>query len=171
MTRWIVGFAALGLTLSLVAQSHAAPAGKSAPAKAAPAPGKAPASPDKPKAGKNAAGKPNPVKPKPGKPDAAKPAPSPPIEPAPPADPTAAAKKIFSDRLCASCHTVRSAGITRQPPPPGPDLSQIGRTMDASALDGWLRKGERRGGKPHAVRFLGDDAEWQVLANWLTSLK
>lgn len=113
------------------------------------------------------------VKPKPGKAAPNKPGPDKPAVPPPvaQADPVAAAKKVFADRLCASCHTVRSEGITRQPPPPGPDLSHIGKLMDAATLDGWLRKGEQRGGKPHAVRFLGSDAEWQTLVDWLVTLK
>lgn len=147
MTRWIAAIATAGLVGGGAGGAVAAP---------------------KPPLVKTKPGKGLPVKPSPSKPAPLKPA-LPPAD-APP-DPVVAAKKVFSERLCASCHTVQSAGISRQPPPPGPDLSHVGKTMDAAALDGWLRKGEQRGGKPHAVRFLGSDAEWQTLVDWLVTLK
>lgn len=162
--RLLVVPACLALTLLSGAAPEASAAPKTASAKAKTATAK-------PAAAKQA--KPSPAKPTPAKVAPAKAAPVKPVPPAPEAavDTVAAAKKVFADRLCASCHTVRVAGISRQPPPPGPDLSQVGRTMDAQALDGWLRKGEQRGGKPHAVRFLGSDAEWQTLVDWLVTLK
>lgn len=152
MTRWIAATATAGLVGVMAAGALAVP--------------KPPLV--KPKAGKATPAKPAPVKSAPAKPAPAKPG-VPPAEA--PVDPVVAAKKVFADRLCASCHTVRSEGISRQPPPPGPDLSHIGKMMDAAALDGWLRKGEQRGGKPHAVRFLGSDGEWQTLVDWLVTLK
>jgi cytochrome c2 len=89
----------------------------------------------------------------------------------PAVDLATAGRKVFTDRLCASCHTLKAAGIDRKPPPPGPDLSGLADRMDAAALEAWLRRGQARAGKTHPIRFLGSEAEWQQLSAWLGSLK
>ena len=87
--------------------------------------------------------------------------------PKPPDAIDAAGRKAFQDGLCASCHTVKAAGITKDPAPVGPDLSGLGARMDLAALDAWLRKGANRNGKPHALQFTGQDEAFRALATWL----
>jgi len=89
----------------------------------------------------------------------------------PAADLAAAGRRVFTERLCASCHTLKVAGMDRKPPPPGPDLSGLAERMDAVALEAWLRRGQARAGKTHPIRFLGSEAEWQQLSAWLLGLK
>lgn len=78
-----------------------------------------------------------------------------------------AGRKVFHDALCVSCHTVQVAGITKDPPHIGPDLSTVAKRMDLAALDAWLRKGANRKGKTHTLQFTRTDDEWRALTTWL----
>ena len=83
----------------------------------------------------------------------------------------AGGRNVFVSGACSACHTVKAAGLTREGPAVGPDLSQTGKRFDRGGLDAWVRKGAARNGKVHAFRFAGTEADWLALSRWLLQWK
>jgi cytochrome c2 len=163
LQTWSVWLVALGVVAALgVPVALQAKANKPVAKKSTKPPAKSPTKTGSEKAAKTKKPTDKPAAKAPAAPDAAA---------TPVVDPAVAGRKVFVDRLCASCHTLKAAGMDRKPPPPGPDLSGLAQRMDAAALEAWLRRGQARAGKTHPIRFLGSEAEWQQLSAWLASLK
>jgi mono/diheme cytochrome c family protein len=78
-------------------------------------------------------------------------------------------KTIFTDQQCAQCHAIASQGIKSDGD--APDLSKVGATFDAAAIEQILLKQKDINGKKHKKKFQGTPDELKQLSAWLASLK
>ena len=90
-----------------------------------------------------------------------------------------AAKKIFTDNKCTTCHAIESAGLKSTMGDKSPaakagmgDLSDVGtRHPDPAWIMKYLTKKENQKDKPHPKAFTGSEADLKKLSEWLSSLK
>lgn len=90
-----------------------------------------------------------------------------------------AAKKIFTDNKCTTCHSIESAGLKSTMGDKSPaakagmgDLSDVGSLHpDPAWIMRYLTKKENQKEKPHPKAFTGTEADLKKLAEWLASLK
>ncbi|MBF0361551.1 MAG: c-type cytochrome [Oligoflexia bacterium] len=75
---------------------------------------------------------------------------------------------------CASCHSVKSAGIEITDPSAkndSLDLSTVGKDHNKEWLSNYLKKKEEVNGKTHPKVFMGTKEEREVISDWLSTLK
>ncbi len=81
-------------------------------------------------------------------------------------------KDIFLNSKCNTCHAIASQSITSKQAAKYPDLSTVGDKGIAQAtLVKYLKKEVKLNDKSHPVKFKGEDAQLNVLAKWLLTLK
>jgi hypothetical protein len=84
-------------------------------------------------------------------------------------------KTIYIDAKCGNCHAITVEKIIPPKKPAGkvppPDLSDIGLKLKADFMVKYLKKEEALNDKKHLIAFKGEDADLQILATWLESLK
>jgi cytochrome c551/c552 len=77
-------------------------------------------------------------------------------------------KTIFEEAKCATCHSIDSQGVeTRKKTPKTVDLSKLHGDHDAAFWMGYLKKDENLNDKKHPIAFKGDDADLEIMINWL----
>lgn len=81
-----------------------------------------------------------------------------------------AGKKIFVDKKCNMCHTVKSAGIESKKSD-ATDLSDVGSKMKSEDMVKYLKKEMKLNNKDHKTAFKGSDEELNKLVEWLSTLK
>ena len=79
-------------------------------------------------------------------------------------------KQIFVDNKCNNCHTVTTLEITSKKDD-ATDLSNVGTLGDVKLLKSYLLKESKINDQEHKIKFKGSEAELNVLAEWLSSLK
>ncbi|MBI2565947.1 MAG: c-type cytochrome [Candidatus Schekmanbacteria bacterium] len=97
-----------------------------------------------------------------------------------------AAAKLFQDKKCNRCHTVKVAGIAKMEAEgedkevdleekkkvEPPDLSGVGVKRDADYLTQWMqRRVANDDGRKHKKKFTGKDDELATLVSWMVTLK
>ena len=81
-------------------------------------------------------------------------------------------KTLFVDSKCINCHSVDSQTIeAKKKTDKTVDLSKTGESNTADFLKKYLKKEETKNDKKHAVAFKGEDADFDILVNWLAGLK
>lgn len=80
-------------------------------------------------------------------------------------------KTILESSKCLTCHSVTSMNLEGKKKDKSVDLSNTGDNHTAADLATYLKKESEFNGKKHPVAFKGDDAEFQVLVDWLITLK
>lgn len=81
-------------------------------------------------------------------------------------------KDIFVNQKCNVCHAIASQEITSKQAAKYPDLSDFGsKGVEEATLIQYLKKEVKLNEKSHPIKFKGEDAELDVLAKWLLSLK
>lgn len=79
-------------------------------------------------------------------------------------------KTIFVDAKCTTCHSIDAQGVeTRKKTDKTVDLSNLEGDHDAAFWMGYLKKNENLNNKKHPVAFKGDDADLEILINWLVA--
>ncbi len=79
-------------------------------------------------------------------------------------------KTIFEESKCTTCHSIDSQGVeTRKKTPKTVDLSKLEGDHDAAFWMGYLKKDQTLNDKKHPIAFKGDDAEFEILINWLVA--
>ncbi len=81
-------------------------------------------------------------------------------------------KTIFTEAKCINCHSVDSQSIeAKKKTDKTVDLSKSGEKNDAAFIAKYMKKDAELNGKKHPVAFKGEDADFDVLTNWLAGLK
>lgn len=80
-------------------------------------------------------------------------------------------KQILETAKCLTCHSVTSQNIEGKKKDKSVDLSNTGTTQTAESLTTFLKKESEYNGKKHPVAFKGTDEEFQILKDWLLTLK
>ncbi len=80
-------------------------------------------------------------------------------------------KTILESSKCLTCHGVTSMNIEGKKKDKSVDLSNTGANHKADDLKTYLKKESEYNGKKHPVAFKCEDAEFQVLVDWLLTLK
>ncbi len=81
-------------------------------------------------------------------------------------------KTIFVDAKCINCHSVDSQAIeAKKKTDKTVDLSKAGESVTAEFMKSYLKKEEKLNDKKHAVAFKGEEADLDILVNWLAGLK
>ncbi len=81
-------------------------------------------------------------------------------------------KDVFLNGKCNTCHAVASQAIESKQAAKYPELSTLGDKGIAEAtLIQYLKKEAKLNDKLHPVKFKGEDAQLNVLAKWLLTLK
>ena len=83
-------------------------------------------------------------------------------------------KDLFVSSGCNKCHSVSTQGIeatAKSEKMRGPDLAKAGGKHEAAWIVGLVTKQELLDGKKHKGKFKGSDADLQVIATWVASLK
>lgn len=84
-------------------------------------------------------------------------------------------KEVFEAQKCTKCHTVDSQEIattSKKDPSEVADLSNAGNKFDsAEALKAYLNKETEVDGKKHKLKYKGEEADLQVLVDWVLTLK
>ncbi|HEY7161159.1 MAG TPA: c-type cytochrome [Acidobacteriota bacterium] len=81
-------------------------------------------------------------------------------------------KKAFIDNKCNMCHAVSEQEIEKKTAASkAPDLSGIGAKQNAEFFVKFLKKEVDMNGKKHSKSWAGKDADLQLIAKWLESLK
>ena len=91
----------------------------------------------------------------------------------------AAAVAIFTEHECQGCHSVQIAKIDLdigdlepdEIDEDAPDLSAVGLVHEIDWLKLYLKKKNKQNGEKHEKKFRGTDEEFEVLTNWLVSMK
>lgn len=91
----------------------------------------------------------------------------------------AAAVAIFTEHECQGCHSVQIAKIDLdigdlepdEIDEDAPDLSGVGLEHEIDWLKLYLKKKNKQNGEKHEKKFRGTDEEFEVLTNWLVSMK
>jgi hypothetical protein len=91
----------------------------------------------------------------------------------------AAAVAIFTEHECQGCHSVQIAKIDLdigdlepdEIDEDAPDLSAVGLEHEIDWLKLYLKKKNKQNGEKHEKKFRGTDEEFEVLTNWLISMK
>ena len=91
----------------------------------------------------------------------------------------AAAVAIFTDHECQGCHSVQIAKIDLdigdlepdEIDEDAPDLSGVGLKHEIDWLKLYLKKKNKQNDEKHEKKFRGTDEEFEVLTNWLVSMK
>ena len=91
----------------------------------------------------------------------------------------AAAVAIFTEHECQGCHSVQIAKIDLdigdlepdEIDEDAPDLSAVGLVHEIDWLKLYLKKKNKQNGEKHEKKFRGTDEEFEVLTNWLISMK
>lgn len=79
-------------------------------------------------------------------------------------------KKIFVDKKCNMCHTVKSVGIESKKSDAS-DLSNTGVGMNSEDMIKYLKKEMKLNGQDHKTAFKGSDEDLKKLVEWLSTLK
>lgn len=79
-------------------------------------------------------------------------------------------KKVFIDKKCSSCHSVKVAGLESKKKDAF-DLSKSGEKRTADFLKQYLSKKAKIKDADHKSVFKGTDEELNNLTKWLESLK
>ncbi len=80
-------------------------------------------------------------------------------------------KTIFEASKCLTCHSVNSLAIEGKKKDKSIDLSNAGANHTSDELKTFLKKESEYKGKKHAIAFKGEDADFQILSDWLLTLK
>jgi len=80
-------------------------------------------------------------------------------------------KTILESAKCLTCHSVTSKNLEGKKKDKSVDLSLTGDTQTAATLKTYLKKESEYNGKKHPVAFKGEEADFQVLVDWLLTLK
>jgi len=80
-------------------------------------------------------------------------------------------KTILENSKCLTCHSVTSKNLEGKKKDKSVDLSFTGDTQTAVTLKTYLKKESEYNGKKHPVAFKGEEADFQVLVDWLLTLK
>ena len=81
-------------------------------------------------------------------------------------------KTVFTEAKCMNCHSVDGQGIeAKKKTDKTVDLSKAGESNTADFLKKYLKKEEVKNDKKHAVAFKGEEADFDILVNWLAGLK
>lgn len=91
----------------------------------------------------------------------------------------AAAVAIFTEHECQGCHSVQIAKIDLdigdlepdEIDEDAPDLSAVGLKHEIDWLKLYLKKKNKQNDEKHEKKFRGTDEEFEVLTNWLVSMK
>ena len=91
----------------------------------------------------------------------------------------AAAVAIFTEHECQGCHSVQIAKIDLdigdlepdEIDEDAPDLSGVGLEHEIDWLKLYLKKKNKQNDEKHEKKFRGTDEEFEVLTNWLVSMK
>jgi len=91
----------------------------------------------------------------------------------------AAAVAIFTEHECQGCHSVQIAKIDLdigdlepdEIDEDAPDLSGVGLKHEIDWLKLYLKKKNKQNDEKHEKKFRGTDEEFEVLTNWLVSMK
>ena len=91
----------------------------------------------------------------------------------------ASAVAIFTEHECQGCHSVQIAKIDLdigdlepdEIDEDAPDLSAVGLKHEIDWLKLYLKKKNKQNGEKHEKKFRGTDEEFEVLTNWLVSMK
>ena len=91
----------------------------------------------------------------------------------------ASAVAIFTEHECQGCHSVQIAKIDLdigdlepdEIDEDAPDLSAVGLVHEIDWLKLYLKKKNKQNGEKHEKKFRGTDEEFEVLTNWLVSMK
>jgi hypothetical protein len=91
----------------------------------------------------------------------------------------ATAVAIFTEHECQGCHSVQIAKIDLdigdlepdEIDEDAPDLSGVGLEHEIDWLKLYLKKKNKQNGEKHEKKFRGTDDEFEVLTNWLVSMK
>ncbi len=91
----------------------------------------------------------------------------------------ATAVAIFTEHECQGCHSVQIAKIDLdigdlepdEIDEDAPDLSAVGLVHEIDWLKLYLKKKNKQNGEKHEKKFRGTDEEFEVLTNWLVSMK
>ena len=91
----------------------------------------------------------------------------------------AAAVAIFIEHECQGCHSVQIAKIDLdigdlepdEIDEDAPDLSGVGLKHEIDWLKLYLKKKNKQNDEKHEKKFRGTDEEFEVLTNWLVSMK
>ncbi|NIO10389.1 MAG: c-type cytochrome [Deltaproteobacteria bacterium] len=88
-------------------------------------------------------------------------------------DPALIAKgeKIYVERNCVLCHTIKGKGGTAGPIARGPDLTVVGTRRDVEWLKTFLKDPKAVNAKSKKMPFRGSEEELELLAEYLSSLK
>ncbi len=80
-------------------------------------------------------------------------------------------KTIFEESKCLTCHSVNSMTMEGKKKDKSIDLSNVGADQTAETLKTYLKKESEYKGKKHPIAFKGEDADYQILTDWLLTLK
>ena len=80
-------------------------------------------------------------------------------------------KELLEKGKCLTCHSVTTLNIEGKKKDKSVDLSNTGATQTAESLKTYLKKESEYNGKKHPVAFKGEDADLQVMIDWLLTLK
>lgn len=80
-------------------------------------------------------------------------------------------KTVFEKSKCATCHSVNSLKIEGKKKDKSHDLSNTANVITADEMKTYLKKESDLNGKKHPVAFKGEDSEYQILIDWLGTLK
>ncbi len=91
----------------------------------------------------------------------------------------AAAVAIFTEHECQGCHSVQIAKIDLdigdlepdEIDEDAPDLSGVGLKHEIDWLKLYLKKKNKQNDEKHEKKFRGTDEEFEVLTDWLVSMK
>jgi len=91
----------------------------------------------------------------------------------------APAVAIFTEHECQGCHSVQIAKIDLdigdlepdEIDEDAPDLSAVGLKHEIDWLKLYLKKKNKQNDEKHEKKFRGTDEEFEVLTNWLVSMK
>ena len=91
----------------------------------------------------------------------------------------ASAVAIFTEHECQGCHSVQIAKIDLdigdlepdEIDEDAPDLSGVGLEHEIDWLKLYLKKKNKQNDEKHEKKFRGTDEEFEVLTNWLVSMK
>lgn len=80
-------------------------------------------------------------------------------------------KTVFENAKCLTCHSVTSQNLEGKKKDKSVDLSNAGTTQTAESLTTFLKKESDYNGKKHPIAFKGTDEEFQILKDWILTLK
>ena len=81
-------------------------------------------------------------------------------------------KTIFEESKCTGCHSILAEKIeAKKKNDKYPDLSGVGAKETPEFIKKFLKKEEKKNDKNHPIAFKGEDADFETLVTWLSSLK